>query len=516
MKYLLYELYNYQPIKMTAQNKSDSTEYTLDYVAGTAVRGAVINRYCATKKIDLSSDKDIKVNILKNLYFLNAYPVAEGRRTTPAPLGYMADKKALSEYDGSEVAIKNVLSDDYKFQNSDKSLNKEPFIIFSENEIKGKSVSKDFKLHTSVNGRGFGEEKKALFRYESICENQKFMGYIASEDEEIINEIKEIIDGEELYIGGSKGSGYGKSVIKYVDTISCEFDANVNIQENRFCVYFLSDSIIYDQNGFLIDHISENEIEKKLNIKNVRLISMASDSIRQTGYNNTWKLPMAQFECIKAGSLHEYSFEGELDMDLLSDFIDRGCGQKRQEGFGRFTLINIPEQTKWKRACEEKIEVTIPELSSNGLEMMEKVVPYLFSQKVDRLINKWVVDDSESIIIKLNQSQIGNFIEVVDRASLAGPEKGKSILVDYFGHMKEKKNNQKIIRQFEDTQINNISLLEFLETEIKNSSDVEVFLQKTSGITIGNVYRYVPNSQEVFKYNMEYLQRLFRYMLRKG
>ena len=78
MKYINFTITTLEPLKMGSHNISEGTALALDYIAGSAIRGAVMEAYLRRYRADLERNKTLKLNLLKNLRFLNAYPVADG------------------------------------------------------------------------------------------------------------------------------------------------------------------------------------------------------------------------------------------------------------------------------------------------------------------------------------------------------------------------------------------------------------------------------------------------------
>ena len=69
MHYLTYRIHTLEPVKMGSQNKSENTEYALDYIAGSSVRGALLGGFCRKNGINLSKDPETKRHLLKVLPF---------------------------------------------------------------------------------------------------------------------------------------------------------------------------------------------------------------------------------------------------------------------------------------------------------------------------------------------------------------------------------------------------------------------------------------------------------------
>ena len=49
MRYLVYKIFTEEPVKISGQNKAEEAESSLDYIPGSAVRGAVVGGLSAAR-----------------------------------------------------------------------------------------------------------------------------------------------------------------------------------------------------------------------------------------------------------------------------------------------------------------------------------------------------------------------------------------------------------------------------------------------------------------------------------
>ena len=104
MSYLFYKIQTKEPVKMSGQSKAEETEGSLDYITGSSVRGAVIGMALRNLSQENKMTGEIKQRLLKQIYFLNAYPLYEvqsdsckekERRAFPAPYFFYGKKSDL-------------------------------------------------------------------------------------------------------------------------------------------------------------------------------------------------------------------------------------------------------------------------------------------------------------------------------------------------------------------------------------------------------------------------------------
>ena len=523
--YYSYKIRLLEPVKMGSQMKSDNTEYALNYIAGTALRGAFVNAYLRAEKLNLDEDKALKKLLLKDMYFLNAYPVAGDERTIPAPLCFMAGKKELNDYEGQDLAVKSVFDDTDK--TGDKVVKKEPFVQLEDTTVHGVKVKKEFRLHISVNGRDEKAER-ALFRYESIAPGQEFIGLIRLEeaigtDKALANaKVKaflSMLENLTVYVGGSKGSGYGRCQVTGLGTV----DEEVVMQdqaakEQEFYVYFLSDAILMNQDGTMASAIPEDYLQQKLGLKTVKKQSGAADSVRITGYNSTWGKSLPQFEGIKAGSIFRYSWSGEWSEEKVKALRDQGVGLRRQEGFGRILILRRMDYRVWNR-YEEKKDGD----SWNGAWASEEVktqaqqlLKALYREKVLRGIDHLVVQEAAKVSnFRLTRAQLGKILELTQHANYESADKAQMRFEEYFRHMEEKRNNLAAFRAFTGTRIGDRNMSEYILDLIWTVDQVPAFTQKDGfGKLELDGLVYEPDRAAVKEYNLMFLEKFVRYLLR--
>ena len=200
MEYLFYKIDTVEPVKMSGQNKAEETQGSLDYITGSSVRGAMIGQYERIFKINLSENADVKRKILKDVFFLNAYPMSadpltgKAIRTLPAPFCFYTDKKNLDAYEGTAIPIRCGFDKTAVAKPEDERICcAEPFVYFGSDTVYGVKVEKEFKLHVSVNPSKNHGLERAMFRYETILPGQSFCGAVIVKDETMAEKIRKLV-----------------------------------------------------------------------------------------------------------------------------------------------------------------------------------------------------------------------------------------------------------------------------------------------------------------------------------
>lgn len=536
MKYLYYRINTLEAVKMGSQMVSNSIYYSLNYLAGSSLRGALIHAYLQQYGVNLDEDARLKVSLLKGVYFLNAYPAAGEQMSLPAPWNFFGAKKELSLYQGGPLNVKNAFEG---IEAGDKAVKKEPFVVYAEAAkdteatVYGIKVKKRFQLHINLNANN-GNERRSMYRYEAIEAGQSFIGAVAFTDGagDLITQFEGLLQSNMIiYVGGSKGSGYGKCEIEYLKDYDPEKPAALkHFTDNEFYVYFVSDALINNEQGEMVSYIDEKYLSEKLGLEETVYEGGVSDSVKITGYNATWKSSLPQYEGVKAGSIHRYSCRGTFDPDnneALQDRIkaleDRGIGLRKEDGYGRILIIGRLQQKKWQRQESKPAIMSDACLSEeSGTILRDIVLKGLYEEKVQRSIDKKVVEEYSAITKnKLRNSQLGKLRDKIDyyqgNRGKKAIEDAKTDIEQYFGHMSDKKNNLAAYRQFEDTVIRGCSFDQYIKEFIQNSSNVNLFTRQKGfePISAGGII-YIPDESTVFRLNMVFMEKFIRYILRNA
>lgn len=518
MQYIEFLIETLEPVKMGSSEASENIEGALDYIAGSAIRGALIGKYIRKRQICLDACPDIKQKLLREVHFWNAYPYIEKQRTVPAPVHFLAEKKALSAYDGSAI---NIVSLFEQTPVGYKNCKKEPFVLLDSKMVRGIKVKKEFKLHVSVNGHD-GNQQRAMFRYEAISEGQLFSAVIAVKEETLARELEELVRNDIVYLGGSKGSGYGKCRISYLSTKTVNPETEhlwgrPDENGNRLYVYYLSDAMLYAEDGTVSDHIDTNYLQKLFDVEKVSYCGGAMDTVAITGYNHTWRAVLPQSEGIRSGSVQCYEVSSMPALEKIVLLEEKGVGLRKTDGYGRIMVTGAPVQKQWKRIELSEETKEDKELSSEEKQELKMLLRDLYHNRILRKIDQKVVNTAEKIERNnLSNSQIGILQEMVSGYRYCSQDIAKEDMKQYFAHMDKRKRNKRINYQFDDARFGQKSIKEYILDFMEHCDDKDRFLQeeefKLLPVMEQNGIRL--SEDEVYCYNMIFLEKLMRYLLR--
>lgn len=515
MKYIKLVITCKQPIKVSAALNGMGIGETLDYIPGSLIRGAFISNYIkqtGIKDID-KNDESIEWFFNNKLEFLNGYIESKGERTLPIPQGLYSEAIDILKYNaGNEISVKNELKD--KIEDTDKKITGNNYLCSIENLNEIVSVEKVENLHITT-----GEDKN-MFRYEAIKEKQKFISYIKCDlSEADTTKVKEIIENGEFYFGGSKGSGYGKVTIKVKEICDENPEYCKGDYKNEFIIYTLSDGIFMDNLGVVNGYIPQEFLKSELNLENVKLESVSTETVLIGGYNNKWKCRLPQYKGNKAGSLFRYSFKGILRKEDVIKLMDKGIGLRTEDGYGRIMFIdniNITTIKKYKKDnTYKKPKVNITDRDKKQLQLF---VDSMCKVKIKESIQKRILK-SYSSRSKVNTNQIGKLINLFETAQGLEKDKGVELINKYINHLyktKDDKNRENTNYQLRDLKVDNKSAEEFINNEIKVINNRELFYSQYDlhNISVKGIEPKL-SDEEIYVYKMIELEETFKYVLRR-
>lgn len=524
-RYIKYNINAIEDIKMGSQGSQKDNEYALNYIAGSTIRGAYIGRYIMNNSIscDISKDENLRKKLLTGIRFLNAYPLKKNRRAIPFPCCYYADKKEINKYNSEKKYKMPIISEfeedipeDFK-----RVLTNDFCLLSSDSEMmEGVSVDKIFNLHVTTR-----EDNGNLFRYEAIKKGQIFQGIIAIEtdNDDDVNDCIKTLENAVVYLGGSKGSGYGRCIINDVKVIDKNPEMIINQEESdyegEFYVIALSDIISLNSFGQIIGYIDENLLKNSLELEDVNLKHSAMQTQIISGYNSKWKCHTPQIVGIKAGSIFKYSYKGNIKANNIRRLQDLGIGERLEDGYGRIIITYSLDYNSIRRCNDKDKNEILGEINKDSEKQLQKIIDGIYKNAVEKEIDNKLVNLSKGFNNKLGRNQIGKLIENSINARNKSIKEGKAYFIEYLEHIKAKELNRKVFNQYEDSSINGIRLFEYLTNIINNSDNIEIFKREMQfnvrEISIGNVQPKITN-EYVFKTNMIFLERFFRYVLRNG
>ncbi len=441
--YRIVEITNLEPLKIGARGaQSTYAEPTAEYIPGSTLRGALISQLIHLGLFD----DNTKSGFLLGMECYNAYPYSDGVFYLPRPFHLRVDKhewrKArahgkkmmplsnLWQEKGNTSGAKN--QPEYSFIAVEHELGEE-----KRDALRGKNVIKEYRLHHST-CKSQVQEPENLFRYEAISAGQKFWG-ILKYNKELEPQFNALL-GEKriIYLGGSKGSGYGKSEIKTVDGPLGEYDeikqllgiksspknSDEGNSEMEIVITCLSDCLFRNEWGQPINHLSEQYLYG-LTGKYPTLERQFVQTGKTEGYNTTWQARYPKETTVKAGSVLIYSFAEGLTSEEIQRLEGTLLGSRNQDGYGwlgvdlyypEYMLLDDRKENSihLEELLQEKpVSETFKILIGGLKDAKERWLKMLFGQ-----LSGNFYDDNKNkaliISLKLNNSQLKNMEDLID------------------------------------------------------------------------------------------------------
>jgi len=431
LKYIRFNIENLEPLRIANIYSSQAMQVeTLRYIPGSTIRGAVINKL-SRKLINFEQMKHI---ILKNIRFLNAYPMVNSIDLFPSPKGFYEDKKANGK-------IVNVLKD---------------------SEISGKKRAK-LGMFSYVDGNyikyttnKYGEtlnintQSNDMYRMQYLKTGQLFSGYIILDDESTILEedIVDILTSSEIRLGSDKSSGYGKCKIFNISVEDkYQFNKYSIKSDNTNYIYMLllSNMSMINENGEICG-IDEKLLADKLGVSSINMSSCATSVIEVSGINRTWGIRTPSVTMYQAGSVFKLESKEKFNLLYIRKLEDEGLGIKLTEGCGRVLFIDNYEKIYLKE--EIKIdEGIIKQINMNFLDTDEKrmlriISKAIFLNRAEKEMEKYVINENNNlqhIKESASDSQIGLMLTLCQNYSYI-PDRAINKFEELFTHIEKDKN----------------------------------------------------------------------------
>ncbi|MFX0548667.1 hypothetical protein ACOAKC_04960 [Hathewaya histolytica] len=542
-KYIAFDIENLEDIKVAGSMVQSDSEYSISYLSGSAIRGSYIANYINIKGVKDINIGEHKEKLLQGgIKFYNAYPIFDDKRSFPMPKCFYANKEDLKAYDGRKtIKIINHFEEKRLQEDYDKvGLSEFCYLNTKNKVINPVSVKKVSSVHIQKS-----KDNNKIFRYEAIKKDQKFRTFIQCEDF-LVDECKEILEKANFYIGGSKGSGYGRCRIENIeiyeknpeisflkDSLNEELEDYFEYEdcEDRkiIYIYFTSDMIYRDKYGVYKTYIDEEFLKEKLGLSEVKFEESFIDTTIISGFNNKWNCHIPHVIGVKAGSVLKYSYKGNLDLDKIEKFINSAVGERTIEGYGSFLILKeLPfNQFKDMKITEYSVKPKM-NLNKEDKDQLSIILNRIYKTKLEHKMHEKVLKLNETLNLGkgfekgngLSSSQWGNLYEIMFIIESEERETGKRKLKEFLEHIDTKKTNRELSHVLKRTRIkvNNkeIGLYEYLKDFCNTCDDVREFIRGFNvDIELAGIEPKV-DEDYVYKYNVKVLKELFRLQLKKG
>jgi CRISPR-associated protein Csx10 len=376
MQSVKYRITTLAPILMSRTSGDRNTVSTTNYFSGTTLQGVFAGLFF---KNGGNENDFYKYFFEGNLNFLNAYlcPINDENRYYPVPISVQKEKNGNSIYD--LLFFEN----DENIQTLSLNSNNDKYGILNDGAFSIAEVSKSLNFHHERDDDKGTTKEGAIFNYESINKNQTFEGYITGNEAEI-EQVKRLIPSDNIfYIGRSKNSQYGKVKFEIISDVTDVSEAKnkIEINEGKISLTFLSDVIIYNEQGYT----SRNVDDLKNMLSNTFPEVVIEKSFIKTGitenYISVWKLKKPADACFLAGSCFLLSGFKNSDITNLKKLQSCGIGLRKSEGFGRI-VFGLQDS--------ENLTETTPLQPNTEISVIPDLTKKIFFSSIDEFIMKTV------------------------------------------------------------------------------------------------------------------------------
>lgn len=475
-RYLKYTIENIDPIRISDDSSSQSGQtITLRYIPGSSIRGYVIGQIMKNGQLD-----KIKKSLLSNkVRFMNAYLSVNGNELFPSPKGFYEDKSSAEVKHIENVTLNGDFSDGMKRA----SLGR--YARFENDMIRYYQVKTESDLKIKINLEH--NEKQNVFRNEFISKGQFFTGYIAVDDEELEEYIKDSID-DILLLGSVRSAGYGKCKVvnaQWTENIPYSEIVAQKDQTEETYLYLLSDTVMRNEYGELCG-IDEKKLEELLGITELNMELCSTSIVNVRGYNRTWGTKLPSAVMYEKGSVFHLKYKGIISSEKMNELMNKGIGIRTNEGFGRVLFFDKsmyePITKKMEGESYSSRNNNEKSVTETDRKVLRQIAKSYYKNQIRSAITSYIV--SNDLRTKINIKNISNSQLGMIESSLIKnqyqPSEAQKVLEKYLSHAKEKaeKNNKQQHKNRADAfekvfiEISSKSLDELLNIQTKSKNDV--------------------------------------------
>ena len=433
--YLRYVIRNIEPIRIADESSSQSGQTnTLRYIPGTTIRGLVINALAANECFTQWKERLFG----KEMAYLNAFLMADGKELLPSPKGFYEDKSTAED----KKEIQNVVLAG-KFKEGYKRAALGRYSYFEEDCIRYYNVDTGSDMKIKINTE-LGEDRN-MFRNEYIMPGHLFCGYIKIGFPEVKETVARIFK-DCIVLGNARSSGLGKC-----EVVSCDFVKELPYQEylpekeeaGHCYMMLLSNTAMRKHNGELCG-IDCEQLKEKMGVQNLKIEFCSTSTVTVRGYNRTWQSRTPSVVMFEQGSVFKLTYIGALTRERMEVLCDEGIGIRRNEGCGRILFLKDYEKLCFKKAGENrKTECNeIAKSHKEDEEVLYQVAKRLYVRRLEQAMEKYIVSGNFFQKGSISRSQLGS-LEALISANRYEPKETEKQLSKYLKKFKEKEENRK-------------------------------------------------------------------------
>ena len=395
------------PLLITSLAGDPNSARSLDFIPGSAIRGAFASRLDPSKAT-------FKQYILSgDVCFLNAYPTVNEQRALPMPVSFRQEKYGDTVHDlafySGQPEPGNVWPA-YQLKGVDAA-----FLSLGQANLHTVPVHLDSRVHQQRDrsaGRaytykdpatGAEEARGTIFTYEAIEAGQQFQGIVAisgqgqNEIDKIWEDLKCVV-GDRLSLGRSRNARYGGGADvawgerpRDYETVGATGVIRHDLQcDGRFCVFLTSDYIGRDAGSGQSDPTAfRQDIIRRIGGNRVEVLHTRWAFRPVGGFNRKWGIQLPQTLALRAGSLLVLKAKSAILYADLAAIEQTGLGERRSEGFGRVIFLEAPRKT---RSISEPAQPDTPEAPHTVPEFIKTMQRRIIMDALEHRITQVAAD----------------------------------------------------------------------------------------------------------------------------
>ena len=418
---------------LISKSKTEQNTEALAYIPGSNIRGIVAGSlFNAKRKAEMKKENNTeKINALTNdidniifngsVLFGDAHLIINGQRSHKIPASYYYEK----DKDNNTI-INFPTTDDFKRKKLKQQ--RTGYFVLENDQLHIAKPNYGDSIKSSRNIAKRSSLKNGLYVYHYLKKGQEFKFEILSENDNHLEKIKEILNGNTKFLGKAKGSEFGGKVLfTFSDEVSIT-DTNTTGK----ILYADSNLCFLNEYGEFTARPTAEQLTGNSNAK----IDWEKSRLRfrrYMPYNQHRQNWDAERLIIEKGSV--FVFENKVQFD--GNLLKKGIGCFVTEGYGRVILDpdflpeTKPEDKYGKEITifKEKKEDTASKKTENNKpenkeyketknELLDSLIHYKeeenLSRQIQEKVNEYVENNSFSKSITASQwSRVYNATKMI-------------------------------------------------------------------------------------------------------
>lgn len=391
MHSIKYRITTLSPVVISSKAGDMNMVTTEQYIPGTSVLGILASKVIRKKNLKEEAHKDSSFYnwfLAGKLKISNAYILTKDKYDMDIP--HIPVPFSIQKEKNDENQIYNLLYTDDEDLKDIQTKSIDSFCVpnFLYEDVVGDDILQIKTAETSLHFHHARDPEKGvskkgiIFNYTSVSPNQIFEGEITGEKAALQEMIKLCDDERPCYAGRSKNAQYGKIKLEFADKEPMLCNApEIETDDGEISLIFLSDTILYNDNGFSTADIRElgNYLGKGIKIDKAFVKKGQAET-----FVNKWQLRKPSESCFKAGSTFLLKDVSEKHLARFAELQQSGIGERTHEGFGRCVFGWVTKKDLIKEDEDKK------DKSEKDLKKPQHPVPAMTKTILETIVRDYI------------------------------------------------------------------------------------------------------------------------------